>query len=369
MATNTPILEIMQLDENQNSAEITVNEALLRIDRLAQLSVLDRDLTSPPGSPSEGVAYIVPTGATGSWAGADGMIAFYYGGWRYVRPKHGWRIHVRDEGVDLTVFQTDMTVSATFNDNDPSADSIDRASGSFIDDGVEAGMYLRVENSSLNDGRYVIGSVAASTITLDAGEELTDEGPTADVILSAWKFVQSRGSIISPSGHAILLSPLPRGASTLTLVSGTAYWVYLGYNTHRQVMRFVELLIPPAAAGSGAQTAELGLFYSTSPPNRANQTINKIDATGTVDDLTTSGLKRNTSAFTTPVPAGVHLWAGIRTAMATTQPSLISLILDMSQGFVLATAAAGALTGSGPWTGAVIGTGVNPIAPDLRGVV
>ena len=50
----------------QAQKHVTHNEALRILDGLVQLSVLDRDLTSPPGSPADGDRYIVASGATGN---------------------------------------------------------------------------------------------------------------------------------------------------------------------------------------------------------------------------------------------------------------------------------------------------------------
>ena len=41
-------------------------------------SVKDRDLTAPPGSPSEGDRYIVATGGSGAWSGHDLEIAEWH---------------------------------------------------------------------------------------------------------------------------------------------------------------------------------------------------------------------------------------------------------------------------------------------------
>jgi hypothetical protein len=165
----------------------------------------------------------------------------------------------------------------------------------------------------------------------------------------------------------VLSSPLPNVATALTLVNGTAYFVYLGRTTVDFTPKYVEFYVN--TAGSGAQTAEVGLFSSTSPPNKGNLSLTKLVSTGSVSSLTGIGVKRNSSAFATSVATGTHLWAGVRTAMATNQPALSGLCMDFSQGRVLSTAAAGALTGSGPWTGAIISVGQylnTAIAPDLR---
>jgi hypothetical protein len=165
----------------------------------------------------------------------------------------------------------------------------------------------------------------------------------------------------------VLSSPLPNVATAITLVNGTAYFVYLGRTTVDFTPKYVEFYVN--TGGSGAQTAEVGLFSSTGPPNKGNLSLTKLVSTNSVSSLTSTGVKRNSSAFATSVAAGTHLWAGVRTAMATNQPALSGLCMDFSQGRVLSTAAAGALTGSGPWTGAIISVGQylnTAIVPDLR---
>ena len=43
---------------SQAQKEVTVNTALRLIDALMNTSIIDKDLTTPPGSPSEGDVYI-----------------------------------------------------------------------------------------------------------------------------------------------------------------------------------------------------------------------------------------------------------------------------------------------------------------------
>ena len=119
------------------------------------------------------------------------------------------------------------------------------------------------------------------------------------------------------------------------------------------------------AVGAGAQVAEVGLFSTPSAPNKSAQTLTKIVATGTVDALTATGVKRNTTSFAQNVDAGTHLWAAIRTAMATTQPTTYGLEADMSQGHVLTTTGGGALTGLTTASGTLVAIGTGFTAPHL----
>jgi hypothetical protein len=72
------------------------------LDGLVQLSVLDRDLTAPPGSPGDGDRYIVGSGATGDWEGWDLNVALWTdGAWLRLPPRTGWRAWVEDEDLLL----------------------------------------------------------------------------------------------------------------------------------------------------------------------------------------------------------------------------------------------------------------------------
>ena len=156
--------------------------------------------------------------------------------------------------------------------------------------------------------------------------------------------------------------------TAFTLVSDTAYWVYLGYVADLATLAYVRFVV--RTAGSGAQTAEVAFASTPNHPNRGSQTLTKIVASGSLDALTATGVRANSSSLATALTEPVHLWAGVRTAMATSQPAVVGCMGDFSDGFVLETAAAGALTGSGPWTGSVPAfQATAPIAPYLIGAL
>lgn len=88
----------------QAQKHVPVNESLHRLDALCQLTVLDRNLTAPPGSPDEGDRYIVGATATGLWTGWEGSIVAYYdGAWTRLIPNEGWQAYIVDEDL-LTVY-------------------------------------------------------------------------------------------------------------------------------------------------------------------------------------------------------------------------------------------------------------------------
>ncbi|MGH6775890.1 phage tail protein [Brucella tritici] len=70
---------------------------LQRLSRLPWISVLSMSITAPPATPALGDAYLVPPGATGSWAGQSGKIAEYTAaGWGVIAPPDGHGISLPD---------------------------------------------------------------------------------------------------------------------------------------------------------------------------------------------------------------------------------------------------------------------------------
>ncbi|MEM7546676.1 MAG: DUF2793 domain-containing protein [Pseudomonadota bacterium] len=79
----------------QAQKHVTMNEALIRLDALARLTVLRDDLALPPVDVAEGTTYIVAASPGGDWTGREGDIAFAVnGGWDFATPLPGWRAWV-----------------------------------------------------------------------------------------------------------------------------------------------------------------------------------------------------------------------------------------------------------------------------------
>jgi hypothetical protein len=98
----------------QAQKHVTVNEALLRVDALAQPTLVSRSETAPPVSAAEGTAFAVPPGAGGAWAGQDGRVALWLnGGWEFVQPGTGWRAWIGDEAAPAVFDGTDWVAGAS----------------------------------------------------------------------------------------------------------------------------------------------------------------------------------------------------------------------------------------------------------------
>ena len=69
-------------------------------DYIWQAAVIDKDLSSPPGSPADGDRYIVAAGANGDWSLHSDDIAIYDelgATWSFITPVEGMKLWVQDE--------------------------------------------------------------------------------------------------------------------------------------------------------------------------------------------------------------------------------------------------------------------------------
>lgn len=96
----SPKLQLAYLAPEQAQKHVTVNEALRRLDALAQLTVKSRTIAAEPASPAEGDAYILPaspSGAAWSLMSAGDVAVFQDSAWARIPPKTGWRAYVESE--------------------------------------------------------------------------------------------------------------------------------------------------------------------------------------------------------------------------------------------------------------------------------
>lgn len=95
-----------ELVNKQNNLVTAVQNALNGGAQVVQtMGVLDKDLTTPPGSPADGAAYIVAATATGAWAGKEKHIAVWLdsvSAWTFIAPAEGLLSFVSDESKYYT---------------------------------------------------------------------------------------------------------------------------------------------------------------------------------------------------------------------------------------------------------------------------
>lgn len=99
----TPIHGFPLLQDHQSSHYLKHDEALEMLDVFVGMAIQDRNLTTPPGAPSDGDTYIPAATATDDWAGYEDYIAAYLnGGWVLYEPWEGAFAYCVDEGKFIT---------------------------------------------------------------------------------------------------------------------------------------------------------------------------------------------------------------------------------------------------------------------------
>ncbi len=121
----------------------------------------------------------------------------------------------------------------TFTDNESAADQRDtivRSSGSWVTDGFAAGQTVRIDGAGVNDGRYVIDEVTATTLTLVLEARLvtgTAEGASVDTlsVTSAHTITRTTGNWLNDgfaAGQIITVSGTAQNDGVYTVMLVTA---------------------------------------------------------------------------------------------------------------------------------------------------
>lgn len=105
MADYSPLLTLPLVRASQASKEVTMNTATLMSEAMIQLVVENITTNAPPGSPAQGVRYIVGSAPTGLWSGKARQVAVYIGtAWVFFLPKEGY--FAWDKATDKLMYYT-----------------------------------------------------------------------------------------------------------------------------------------------------------------------------------------------------------------------------------------------------------------------
>ena len=157
--SDTTHLAMPFIEAAQAQKHVTHNEALLILDAIVMLSVLDRDLATPPATPADGDRYLIAASATGAWSGHDGKIAARQdGAWTFHTPKEGWFVWIADEDILLIFNGASWTGAATQNalrlGVNTTADDTNRltvASSAILFNHAGSGVQVKVNRNSAGD--------------------------------------------------------------------------------------------------------------------------------------------------------------------------------------------------------------------------
>lgn len=83
-----------------------MNPNMALLDRVIFLDVVQRDLNTPPGSPTNGQRWHVGSSPTGAWSGQGGKIAVRSNSaWVFITPKEGWLMTSQADAGKLYKYQ------------------------------------------------------------------------------------------------------------------------------------------------------------------------------------------------------------------------------------------------------------------------
>ncbi len=162
--TDTPNLNLPYLLAAQAQKHVTHNDAIRALDCIVQLSVLDRNLATPPASPANGARYLVAASPTGAWAGQAAKIAaFQDAAWMFYAPKEGWLTWVADENI-LLVYDGAAWIASS------------GGGGGVTDHGALTGLadddHPHYHNNARGDARYT--PIAPATLGVNATADTTN---------------------------------------------------------------------------------------------------------------------------------------------------------------------------------------------------
>lgn len=228
--------ELPLVQASQAQKHVTVNEALARLDAVAQMQVLADDLTSPPGLPVDGEAYVVGAAATGDWAGHDGELAvFSNGGWVFLMPKAGWRAWNIDAGVEI-MFDGVSWVQNAFLVSAGGAATLQRVVE--IDHTVAAG-------ASSITGNVIPSHAQVVGVTARVISEITGTGVASwslGVAGDETRYGNSLGLAVNSYAQGIAGTPQTYWADTPLQITADAGTFIDG--DVRLAVHFVELMVP-----------------------------------------------------------------------------------------------------------------------------
>lgn len=170
-----------------------------------QESVLDKDLLTPPGSPSTGDRYIVAGGgetATGDWLSQEKNIAEWGGSaWTFTTPSQGFLLEVSDEsslyyfdGSSWNLFSS-LGVNVIDNLNSTSTtEALSANQGNVLDDRVDSLENLSIEwnfatqiISDPADGTFRLNNASRDSATIIYLDKLTGQSRRLDEMVSQFQ--------------------------------------------------------------------------------------------------------------------------------------------------------------------------------------
>lgn len=182
------------------------NTTFAQLNQLVMAAAIDKDLSTPPGSPANEALYIVAASPTGAWSGNAGKLAYWLnnvGVWTFITPIAGFIVYVVDEATYYKFNGTAWVINTVLASPAPviTESSTSRTLGL-----SSAGAYIRFTNSSASG--CTVDTQASASWTSDTEIHIRRAGagnltitPGSGVTLN----VPSGGTLVLSEGMSVTL--------------------------------------------------------------------------------------------------------------------------------------------------------------------
>ncbi len=185
----SPRLGLTLLTEATSGNEITCNVAIQVLESMGCAGkMVDRDLATPPGSPTNGQVYLVAASPTGAWAGQAGKCALYLDGWYFFTPDSGRIFFIEDEKC-LYCYSS---VESLWFPMIPRSRTVEEWTGAYNVDGGK--IYAKVVDFGALPA-LTTKNVAHGITGLDLSKHIKFEGTAGDSGVAAFPLPQNLGSL------------------------------------------------------------------------------------------------------------------------------------------------------------------------------
>lgn len=202
----------------------SMNRNLRVLDALVNLRVISKNQSTPPGSPTSGIAYIIGPSPSGAWAGKATQIALWMAGddltaaWTYVVPKSGWR-----------AFAIDEAVMYRFDGGSWGAEGSGGGGGAIA--GLIGGTGITIDNTTpgypvINAESVELPSIVWNARTSNYTLQITDANNAVEMTNSSDRTiaVPANASVAFPIGCSILIAS--GGAGIVTVAGDAGVTIY-----------------------------------------------------------------------------------------------------------------------------------------------
>lgn len=269
---NSDNLQLPYIAPSQAQKHVTHNEAIRALDAILQLSVVNRALSAPPGSPQKGERYIVGAGATGEWASQDNSIAAYQdGAWAFYPPVKGWRAWIEAESI-IVVWDGASWISANSG-----AENVNPTPFVGVNATADATNRLHVQSDAALFSYDAPNSGTDSRLTINKSAV----ADTASIIFQTGFSGRAELGLTGDDDFHVKVSPDGAAWQDCLVIDKDAGNIAIGHNTPDCALHIIKDTNPVAKFSRGSDNvANVNLYYNTTLKGQFSAAASEFQMSG-----------------------------------------------------------------------------------------